>query len=197
MLIRGAEVWRRGVADVRLRGGTIAAVGDLAPLLGETVIEAHGGALLPGLHDHHLHLFAAAAARASVRCGPPEVMDEDALAAALSLPGEGWLRGVGYHESVAGMLDAAMLDRWAPHRPVRVQHRSGRMWFFNSAALDLLLAHTAPPPGLDQAGGQLFDDDAWLRKAMGGTPPSLAGVGRELAALGVTGVTDMSPGNDP
>ena len=44
---------------------------------------AAGGALLPGLHDHHLHLFALAAADASLRCGPPEVRNLRALADAL------------------------------------------------------------------------------------------------------------------
>ena len=34
-----------------------------------------------------------------------------------------WLRGTGYHESVAGELDRHALDRWVPARPVRVQHR--------------------------------------------------------------------------
>ena len=196
MLIRGAEVWGHGQADVRLVGETIAALGGLEPLAGEPVIEAAGGALLPGLHDHHIHLAALAAARESVRCGPPEVRNPDDLARTLSRSGEGWLRGVGYHESVAGMLEAAMLDRWVPDRPVRVQHRSGRMWFLNTLALDLLLETEAAPAGLDRATGRLFDEDRWLRRALGGRFPALGAVSAELAASGVTGLSDMSPAND-
>ncbi|MGY1899836.1 hypothetical protein [Nocardia gipuzkoensis] len=40
--------------------------------------------MIPGLHDHHLHLHATTADAASVRCGPPAVLDRDALAAELA-----------------------------------------------------------------------------------------------------------------
>lgn len=201
MLIRDAEIRRHGRADLRLRGATIAAIGRLDPLPGERVIEAKGGALLPGLHDHHIHLNALAARAASVWCGPPEVMDEAQLTAALSRPGNGWLRGIGYHESVCGLPDARALDRLCPDRPLRIQHRSGRMWLLNSLALEALLALAAPPPGLERENGRftgrLFDEDRWLSQALAGHPPDLAALSTELAAYGVTGVTDMSPANDP
>lgn len=196
MLIRRAEIDGPTLADVRIEGGQIVAIGQLAPLDGERVIDAAGGALLPGLHDHHIHCAALAVARGSVACGPPDIMDEDGLVAALARPGAGWLRGIGYHESVAGMLDTARLDRWTGSRPVRVQHRSGRMWFLNSAAMALLLDDGPVPPGLDRATGQLFDADQWLRDRLGSVPPNFAAIGAELAAMGVTGVTDMSPAND-
>jgi predicted amidohydrolase YtcJ len=92
------------------------------------VLDATGGALLPGLHDHHIHLTALAARESSVECGPPTVNSGEELARALSVAGDGWLRGVGYHESVMGLPDAAALDRLRSDRPVRIQHRSGRMW---------------------------------------------------------------------
>ena len=200
ILIRQADVWGRGLADVRITAGAVSAIGALAPNPGERVLDARGGALLPGLHDHHLHLPAFAVAGASVRCGPPDVADEAGLAKALARPGEGWLRGVGYHESVAGLLDAPQLDRLAPHRPVRIQHRSGRMWFLNSRALALLLEASPAPPGLERDGGRwtgrLFDSDIWLREALGSTPPSFAEVSQDLARMGVTGFTELSPSND-
>lgn len=105
ILIRHAELRTGAKADVRIRHARIAAIGDLAPEPGEHVIYARGGALLPGLHDHHIHISASAAALASVPCGPPAVTDADALARMLDRPGSGWLRGIGYHESVAGMID--------------------------------------------------------------------------------------------
>ena len=182
--------------DVRLARGRVSMIGQLAARPGERVVEAEGGALLPGLHDHHIHGAALAVARSSVACGPPDVLDAEGLASALGRPGTGWLRGVGYHESVAGMLDTATLDRWARDRPVRVQHRSGRMWFLNSMAMALLLRDTAPPPGLDRATGQLFDADLWLRQTLGSVPPDLSDIGRDLARMGVTGITDMSAAND-
>ena len=201
MLIRNAGIWRGDASDVRIAAGEIAEIGTLAPRNGERVIDARGGALLPGLHDHHLHLSALAVAHASVRCGPPEVVDEAALAVALSRQGSGWLRGIGYHESVAGMLDAAALDRLGPDRPARIQHRSGRMWFLNSPALSLLLERASPPPGLERRDGRwtgrLFDEDRWLRETLGSKPPGFAEVSETFARMGITGLTDLSPANDP
>ena len=69
MLIRGAEVWRRGRADLRLANGHVAEIGALSPAQGEPMIDARGGALLPGLHDHHLHLAGLATRADSVMCG--------------------------------------------------------------------------------------------------------------------------------
>ncbi|SFG27209.1 Predicted amidohydrolase YtcJ [Novosphingobium sp. CF614] len=203
MLIRNAEVWQAGPADVRVEAGRIAALGTLPALPGETIVDACGGALLPGLHDHHIHLAALAARKSSVACGPPEVRDAQDLARALDRPGTGWLRGIGFHESVLGGIlpDAAALDRLVPHRPLRMQHRTGRMWLLNSMALDELLRAAAPPPGIEREGGRftgrLFDEDAWLQRALGSRPPDFSEASRELARYGITGVTDMSPRNDP
>jgi predicted amidohydrolase YtcJ len=200
MLIRRAELEGGSIDDVRIERGIVTAIGRLNPLGAETIVDARGGLLLPGLHDHHIHVAALAAALTSVRCGPPDVADRDAFAACLQIPGDGWLRATGYHESVAGMLDAATLDRIVVDRPVRVQHRSGRMWFFNSAGLDRLLSDRAAPPGLERDGnrytGRLFDEDNWLREALGSEPPSFSRVGAMLAQSGVTGLTEISPGND-
>jgi predicted amidohydrolase YtcJ len=196
VLIRGAEVWGIGRADIRLARGEIAEVGTLAARPGERVIEAAGGALLPGLHDHHIHLAGLAARAASVPCGPPEVKTAEELARQLSRPGSGWLRGIGYHESVMGLPDARALDALVPDRPLRIQHRSGRLWLLNSAALAELLDKAEAPPGLDRITGHLFDEDLWLRAALAGTPPDFAEISAQLARYGVTGVTDMTPQND-
>lgn len=202
MLIRNAEVWGHGPADVLIEDGRIARITlPGAPTLSAKVIDADGAALLPGLHDHHIHLAALAAKRASVWCGPPQVATRDELAGVLALPGEGWLRGIGYHDSVMGLPGATELDELVHDRPVRIQHRSGRMWLLNSAALEILLHQAPPPPGLEiEAGsytGRLFDEDDWLRRTLAAAPPSFAEVGAELARYGITGLTDMSPGNDP
>ena len=207
MLIRRAEVAGAGVCDVAVEGSVIRAVGpDLAREPDETVLDAGGGALLPGLHDHHLHLFALAAARTSVRCGPPDIHDADELADALA-HGEltrGWLRGVGYHESVAGPVDRAALDRLAPDVPCRVQHRSGALWVLNSRALaELGLDGGVDAEGVERdadgrATGRLFRLDAWLRERLGaGAFPDLSPVGQTLARAGVTGVTDATATNGP
>lgn len=200
MLIRNAELYGLGRGDLLIRGDRIAAVGNIHTSDDDVVMDAGGGALLPGLHDHHIHLAALAVRDASVLCGPPAVTTAEMFADALQGPGEGWLRGIGYHESIIGLPDAVALDRIVPDRPVRIQHRSGRMWLLNSAALESLLALTPAPPGLERENGRytgrLFDEDAWLRQSLAANPPDFAKVSHELARFGVTGITDMSPSND-
>ena len=209
LLIRDAEV-AGARTSVRVRGGAVMQLDpDLAPRHGEVLIDARGGALLPGLHDHHLHLLAMAAARQSVPVGPPNVTTAEqfaeVLSAAASQAGPGaWVRAVGYHESVAGDLDRDRLDQLAPRTPVRVQHRSGALWMLNSAALDAL----GPPvtgSGFerDERGrltGRLLREDTWLRERLqtvdDAPAPDLAAVGAELLRFGITGVTDATPDLD-
>ena len=202
MLIQNADIYGLGLADLRTHDAAIAEIGQLAALPGEAVLDAAGGALLPGLHDHHIHLTALAARRASLWCGPPAVTTAKDLACVLAAaPGTGWLRGIGYHESVMGLPNARELDHLLPDRPLRIQHRSGRMWLFNSTGLELALAGSPPPAGLERDGsgytGRLFEEDDWLRSALASSPPDLTEVSRELAQCGVTGLTEMSPRNDP
>lgn len=203
MLIRNAEIWGTRRGDVRIEGARITSIGTLVPRSGEQVIDARGGLLLPGLHDHHIHLAALAAQQSSISCGPPNVVTSAQLAQALQSPGTGWLRGVGFHESVLdGVLpDAAMLDGIIADRPLRMQHRTGRMWLLNSRALEELLTIADAPPGLEREGGRftgrLFEEDAWLSRTLGGTLPDFAQTSARLARCGVTGITDMSPRNDP
>jgi predicted amidohydrolase YtcJ len=205
VLIAHAEIDGGAPVDVRIAAGRIE---EIAPRLarrpGEMRLDAAGGALLPGLHDHHIHLRALAAAESSLRCGPPEVTNADALAAALTAAAgsDAWIRGIGYHESVAGELDRERLDALVPDRPLRIQHRSGALWIVNSAAARRLdLDGAADAPGVERnasgrASGRLYRLDAWLRDRIGGAaPPSLHAVSRRLAAFGVTGLTDATHTN--
>ncbi|HZN12714.1 MAG TPA: amidohydrolase family protein [Acidimicrobiales bacterium] len=166
MILRNVEVGGE-IADVTVDDGR------------DDEIDGAGGALIPGLHDHHVHLNAMAAAAQSVTVADLARTDR------LLPPGE-WLRAVGYHESVDGPLDRAALDRIVPTRPVRVQHASGAMWVINSAGLAAL--------GIDVDDGRLYGADAWLRSRLAGELPDLTRVSDELAGFGVTGVTDATPG---
>jgi predicted amidohydrolase YtcJ len=65
LVIRNVEVAGRAGLDVRLKDGRIAAIGERLPGGGET-LDGAGGALIPGLADHHIHLFALAAQASSV-----------------------------------------------------------------------------------------------------------------------------------
>ncbi len=209
-LLRSVEIEGER-CDARLRAGRIATIGPhLAREADERVYDAQGAALLPGLHDHHVHLLALAASLESVRCGPPEVNCPEELAAGLrrvaaARTGRGrGLRGVGYHESVAGDLDRHALDRLSPDVPVRIQHRSGVRWILNSRALERLgpIRSGERPPGLeiDAHGaptGRIDREDVWLRERLAEEAlPDLARVGALWTGFGVTGVCDATPGND-
>ena len=66
LVIRDAELAGERT-DLRIEHGLIAALGrglERAP--GDRVLVARGGALLPGLHDHHLQLLSWAAALGSL-----------------------------------------------------------------------------------------------------------------------------------
>ena len=206
LVLRDAEVYGV-VGDVLVRNGRIAGVGQSVPDAG-AVIDCGGAAVIPGLHDHHCHLLAAAAAADSASCGPPAVRTRTGLCKALSGPAgpDGWLRGVGYDETVAGDIDRWVLDQIAPAVPTRVQHRSGALWVLNSAGLAALGIEDQPggtyPDGVerDPAGrftGRLWRVDQWLRDRLPiRAAPDLAGLSRTLARYGITGVTDATPDLD-
>jgi len=218
LTIANVEVDGRPGSTVRIEAGRIVQVdrggtggGPRAPRRGEEMVEGHGGAVLAGLRDHHLHLWSMAARRSSVPCGPPEVTTTAGLRNALragargALPG-GWVRGYGYDESVAGPLTAAALDVLLgpdSDRPVRVQHRSGHAWVLNGRALRELGIDRLGHPGVERSPdgsptGVLFDLDAFVRDGSDAPEASALGpVGETLAGYGVTGVTDASPGNGP
>jgi predicted amidohydrolase YtcJ len=198
-------------ADVRVIDGRIDEIAPrLSPRAREQVVDAGGGALLPGLHDHHLHLHALAARARSIACGPPDVTTPQALAHALRAAApaaDGWLRGIDYHESVAGELTCTHLDALVGGTPLRLQHRGGKLWMLNSAAIARLrLQDWAHLDGVecDAQGcvtGRLFRLDDWLQARLhelGGAPgfPDLGEVSALLARYGITGVTDASVHND-
>ena len=207
LLIRRADLaGHPGVVDVRIEGERVVAVAPaIRAAAGDELIDAAGSAVIPGLADHHVHLLAWAAALGSTRCGPPEVTDRPALARALrAAPGttDGWVRGVGYHESVGGLLDRAAIDDLEPDRPVRIQHRSGMLWMVNSEALRRLgLDDGERPDGLELGAdgrptGRCWQGDRWLRDRLPRQPIDLADVGNRLAEYGVTSVTDATATND-
>ena len=191
MLIQRATTLDGVVVDLRVGARIEDAADMLAPRPGEEVFDVAGGSVLPGLHDHHVHLHSAAAAETSVRVGPPQVRDRVALASVLACAeaGEdGWIRGVGYHDSVAGPLDRAALDALVPTVPLRIQHRSGVLWMLNSAGL----ARVGLPGHPD---GRLRSADSWS-DALSRSETNLAGLSARLSRYGVTGITDATPDLD-
>jgi predicted amidohydrolase YtcJ len=192
MLIQRATLLDGTTTDIRV-GAQIDELGEgLVAQPGEGIVYAGGGTVLPGLHDHHVHLRSAASALDSFIVGPPGVTTKTQLTQLLSnaTPGpDGWIRAVGYHESVAGELDRAALDAIVRSVPVRIQHRSGVLWMLNSEALGRV--------GLaEHADGRLRSADRGWSEALQRRESDLAELSRRITATGVTGVTDATPDLD-
>jgi predicted amidohydrolase YtcJ len=197
LVLRQAEV-EGELVDVRVEGARISALGPPGTVAGADVeIECAGGALLPGLHDHHLHLLSMAAVAGSVDVSTD--LDQRLRQAHRTARPEQPLRAVHYDEAIEGHLDRWRLDALAPGRAVRVQHRSGALWVLSTAALEQVGALESTDVELERDDdgrptGRLFRLDWWLQERL---PPSapidLGPVGRRLAAFGVTGVTDCTP----
>jgi len=214
LLVHNVEIDGRAAMSVRIRGGLISEVRPSTAVDGAAGpsterIDGRGAALLPGLHDHHIHLFALAARTESIWCGPPDVQSASGLSeriaeAARQQAEPGWIRAVGWDDTTSGWPDRRDLDAAVIDRPVRLQHRSGAMWVLNSAALARLRLDDGSrlPDGVEldhdgTATGRIVGLDDWLRERIGGDLPSLRDVSAELAALGVTGVTDATIHNGP
>jgi predicted amidohydrolase YtcJ len=189
MLIQRAALLDGNLVDIRVEDTVVAVEDRLSPKPNEDVYDAAGATVIPGLHDHHVHLRSAAAALTSTRVGPAEVHSRGDLARVLAgaeVGTDGWIRAVGYHEAVAGPLDRDVLDEVSPRRPVRVQHRSGVLWTLNSAGLARV--------GLaDHPDGRLRSSDRSWSDTLQRNETGLAEVSHRLCGYGVTGVTDATP----
>jgi predicted amidohydrolase YtcJ len=137
--------------------------------------------ILPGFVDPHLHLLAMAAACVSVDLAGSRSRGEIVermRSAAERRPAGSWLRGFGYdahrlHDAQSPSRDD--LDLASTAHPVVIHERSGHEIVCNSLAL------LEDVPRLDPT---------TMHHAM-------TQVSRELAAEGVTSVTDASAGNGP
>src|SRR5579862_7603975 len=146
LVVRNVEVEGRTGLDVLIEDGRIATIGPRLHARADE-IDGCGGALIPGLVDHHIHLFALAAQADSVALDSArnagDLAARIASAAALTPPGA-WVRATGYHERIAGELDRHALDRLSPRHPLRLQHQTGSLWILNSLALQALDLSAAP-----------------------------------------------------
>ncbi|MDO7842248.1 amidohydrolase family protein [Sphingomonas immobilis] len=193
LLLRGVEV-DGAACDVLIADGRVAAIGRDLPRERDE-IAGRGGALIPGLVDHHIHLLATAAAAESIDLSACETLDAVAgeiARIAATRPAGSWLRATRCPAPVAERLDRHVLTRIAPAHRLRVLDRTGALWVLNDAAL----AAAGEIAGLERDSGRLWRGDAALRAAIGTVVPPLAPLGARLAACGVTAVTDASVTTD-
>ncbi|HVB44908.1 MAG TPA: amidohydrolase family protein [Streptosporangiaceae bacterium] len=211
LLVTNGEVGGQPGLDVRVSTGLIRGVGPgLARHPGEAVLDAAGGAVIPGLHDHHVHLRALTARRVclDVSGAPgPQAFDHALTDAAGKLEPGRTLRVTGWSEHSAGELDRVRLDTLTGSVPARVQHRSGAMWVLNSAALRLAGVADSGHEGIErddrgEPTGRLLRMDGWLRERLpAGLPENwfaagLASFAQQSARRGITGFTDATPDRD-
>ena len=155
------------------------------------MLDAAGGTVLPGLHDHHVHLNSAAAAATSIRVGPPQVRDRAGLAARWRTPKPAKTAGSAPWATTIrspGRWTARRWTRSLPTVPLRVQHRSGVLWILNSAGLARVGLAGHPD-------GRVRSADAWS-DALSRSETSLTELGGRLSRYGVTGITDATPDLD-
>lgn len=203
LLIVNAEIDGISPLDVAIRSGRIIRIGSSIACSGER-IDAKGGALIPGLVDHHIHLLSLAAQKNSVALDCARGRD-DCLArlsaAVAAVPAGHWLRVTGYHEITCGPLDGAALDKLAPNNPVRVQHQTGAFWQLNTQALLSVLGHEEAPVCFERAPsgaitGVVWRGDRWLGERIGRLLPPLDDISSMLSSYGITEVTDASASTD-
>jgi hypothetical protein len=208
---------------VCVAGGRIAAVGDRgldAAGRRAQMVDCGGRTILPGFIDPHFHLLAFARALSASNleslCRAGSVAEIQSRVSRLSAglaPGE-WIRGWGYHEFALAEKrhpNRRDLDQAAAAHPVLLAHRSGNAHVLNSLALAWMgiSAFTPDPPeGIidrdletGEPTGLLYGMGNDLERRLPPPDPqrlerAIVLAGRELAAWGITSLTDVSSRND-
>ncbi len=203
-----------GIAEGRVvSAGTRRDVTDAAAR-GARVVDAGNAAVIPGLHDFHIHLVGLARTRLGVLLD--DARDGEEVASRLHHAGArlgpgSWLTGRGWTEAQVGALPAEALDRAVGKRPAFVTSHDGHSAWASAAALAAAKV-TAETP--DPAGGRLERDAAgvptgFLRetaldlvasvvpRAQGDRlRPALETTLRELAAFGISGASEAGDYTD-
>jgi predicted amidohydrolase YtcJ len=181
---------------------------------GARIVDARGAAVIPGLHDFHIHLVGLARTRLGVllddaRDGE-ELLSRLAVAGKRLTPGS-WLTGRGWTEAQVRGLARGSLERAVGELPAFVTSHDGHSAWASPAAMAAASVTTSTP---DPVGGR-FERDAtglptgFLRetaldlvasvvpRAQGERlRPALEATLRELAALGVTGASEAGDYTD-
>ena len=220
LVIRGRIVLAAGgglemAEALAIADGRVVAAGPAedVPAHGARVVDAGDAAVIPGLHDFHVHLVGLARSRQAVRLDDAhdarEIADRLARAAATAEP-EAWITGRGWSEAqLAGGLGG--LEPAVGGRPAFLSSHDGHSAWASAAARAIagVTGSTPDPPGgrierdadgeatgvlretaLDLVGGHVarLQGDA-LRGPLDATL-------RELASLGITGASEAGDATD-
>ncbi len=154
-----AKPWAQAVA---LAGDRIAALGSTAEmhsLVGADtrVIDAHGGMVVPGFIDSHIHFLPGGMNLASVQLRDAKTPAEFIArirAFAATVPKGTWITGGDWdHQNWGGELpQRSWIDSVTPNNPVWINRLDGHMALANTAAIR---AAKVPMSGGDIAGGTI------------------------------------------
>lgn len=197
-----------GVAD-----GHVVAVGSRDDVLetaapGARMVAAGKAAIVPGIHDFHLHLVGMARARRAVAlrdvAGFEALLAELRRASSRLVPGL-WLGGWGWREELLSGADLARLDEAVGERRALLYSRDSHSAWASAAALRVagIGRNTPDPPGgrierraegapngiLRESATDLVDVVAERLRGPA-LDAALDEVLAELAGLGITGATD-------
>ncbi|MCR6712999.1 MAG: amidohydrolase [Demequina sp.] len=146
----------RPASAVAVAGGRVVAVGgdEVRDLIGPgtDVVELHGGLLIPGFQDAHVHPYQGGMSLLSCNLrgaatGPEAVAIVAEYAAAR--PHESWITGGGWYMSMfpGGTPEASLLDAAVSDRPVFLINRDAHGAWVNSRALELAgITRATPDP---------------------------------------------------
>lgn len=163
-----------------------------------------GPVVLPGFHDHHVHLLSAAARRLSV-----DLSSEDRIGglvarlrdAAAARPAGTWIRAWGYDDAALAEdrdPNGHDLDAASRTHPIVLRHRAGHVAVLNGRAAEHVRAVAGPDAV--PADGVLTDAHRALaavpRRDAGALDRAVAELSSEMVAAGVTAVTDATVTND-
>ena len=143
---------------VAVRGNAIVTVGSNREVKrlqrrGTVVIDAHGGTIMPGFNDGHVHFVGGGLALEIVNLLDAPTLDrikEKIAAFAAENPGNPWVLGRGwYYEPFPGGLPTReILDELVPDRPAQMVCYDGHTSWVNTKALQMagITRHTPDPP---------------------------------------------------
>lgn len=219
--LHGAGEAAGNATAMAITGPQISAIGDagVADLIGPStrVIDAQGGAVLPGINDGHLHFVeSAVSAHGTLSVGGNVAGTWEQVAAILrdAVPGsDGWIRAQGWDEAILGGGGPACIFGLRPDSPLVAYDQTGHQLLLNETAARLASLDSwtrGYPDGVvgtfddGRANGLLVDAAVELA---GKVVPALGNAEvrqcilkhqQRLHALGITSLTEpgLGPGGD-
>jgi predicted amidohydrolase YtcJ len=220
VVIKNAKIWGHPKATtIVFAGDKIVKVGgdELVAYTAAHTIDAHGGVVVPGFHDAHIHMLSGGRSLAQAQLASATTLDDTLKLVkqyADSHKDAPWILGRGWSYDIVPkgkMPTAKMLDAVTGDRPAALEAYDGHTMWVNSKALALAKVTKATK---DPADGTVARDKdgnpegALLENAEELVDPvipemtraqkkdALALAARECAKLGITGVDAIEAGVD-